>query len=509
MGGGIINLVGFPGDGIGTEVYPFVPTLLGHANDLLQSSGGSKFAISEVPYNASYYLEHGRAWPHGEAERLARNHDGAVMIALGDKRVPQGGMAHAVEIILNGLRGHPAWNTNFNRRPITLIHPVLRPALQQGPFSFELFVPPAGAIDIAEDVENEGTERETVFPKEMHSIRAFLETLREAASRAKALGQEKILVVHKNNVLRHSHGPWEDLCKRVAEESGVGVEMQLMDSFLERLVKSPSTVPSVVVTDRSFGTVLSRALPALSAGRREDIPDDFHLLFGRENTEGMYFRGGAIAGDGDSRMGTQIGKHSRPMILANLRECARIARAQGLPSFTLLHLDDAHPKAYGLWKSIGQEVAREYRLEVRNMHAGDFVAGLIRNPAAFAGQIFAADNVLGDICGDAAAALIGGLGFPATACVNTDGTTGKVYFEPLHGSAPDKAGQGIANPTATLLTTGMVFGHFGAPHLEVAMQRALHDVIEGGLRTFDMPGGSARTVDFGNAVIAKFLAAAG
>ena len=123
------------------------------------------------------------------------------------------------------------------------------------------------------------------------------------------------------------------------------------------------------------------------------------------------------------------------------------------------------------------------------------------------GLVFAADNILGDVCGDAAAALVGGMGIPATDQVNTTGETGKHFYEPLHGSAPDIAGTGRANPTATMLTVGELWRGRNLMSLRQALHTGLRDVLSAGIRTPDM-GGTATTQQYGDAVIKAFLQSA-
>lgn len=500
-----VRIAGFPGDGIGPEVYPHARRLFDAANKKGGFSQGDGFHLVDQPYNADWYLKHDhQAWPPGTPERLADEFDAAFMIALGDPRI---GMAHARVLILDGLRGHKRWHTNLNVRPNTLIHPDLRPEIQQGPFDFILFQLDKSDEPIEEHSENAETEHETVYPKETHSLRAFKAKLRAAARHAKSIDEKRVMVVHKDNVFRNGHALWPRVFQQVQADEGIAIEEQLMDSLLERLVHDPESIPRVVVTDRAFGAVLTRAFEALRAGDRQPIPDDFDLTFGRENTEGMYFRGGEVKQERDDTVGTQIGKHTAQAIKANIIGTIAIARAKGLSSITVLHLNDVNPQVTQLWERIARQVADESSMQIDFMHAGDFVAEIIRNPAAMSQRVFAADNLLGDICGDAAAACVGGMGIPPTDQWNTDGTTRKHFFEPLHGSAPVIAGRGIANPTATLLTVGEVFWAHGLGMLRTAVHRALHDVIDSGIRTQDIPGGShnTTTTNFADAVIQEFL----
>ncbi len=506
-----IRIAGLPGDGIGPEVFPFAAKLLAAANQVL---GGSEpaFVMHRLPYDASYYLQHGKAWPEGTATQLARDYDAAFLIALGDNRLREkcgDSMVHARTIILDGFRGHSSWFTNLNRRPTRLLHPLLRPTLRAEPVSFRLFALSNHLEElIREDVKRRGTPEEEVLPREIHFHAAFRDKLQEAIAAAKASGEDRVAVLHKGNVLRYSHGPWEKICQEQEKISSIKIEFHLMDSFLEKMVKTPHLLPKTLVTDRAFAALLAPVIEALKEGTRGEIPEDFQLVIGRENTEGMYFRGGGLEGDTvETSVGTQIGRHTATMVQENVLATIDIAQEAGWPGH-ILHLDDVHPQSYGLWRREGQEVGTAQGLSLPMMHAGVFVATLILRPEALSGRVFAADNLLGDLCGDAAAALVGGLGIAATVSYNTDRSTGKYFFEPLHGSAPDIAGQGKANPTATFLTVGELFRAAGHPELQQAVERTLFNLIAGCIRTPDL-GGTATTTAFGEAFLAEFLRVTG
>lgn len=499
------RIAGLPGDGSGPEMYAPAEALLTAGNQVL---GREALTMDRLPYDADYMLENGTPWPDGTPEQLARDYHAAFLTALGDPRLKdrfRSDMAHAAPIILRGFRGHPAWATNFNRRPTALWHPDLRPELIRQPFNFNLHTLNEEDESIHETVENAGQPEMSVTVEEVHSMQAFESKLRTAAKEASSSGDSTMILVHKGNVMRHSHGQWLAIRDRVAEETGIQIEDQYMDSFLERLVKAPQTIPSVVMTDIAFGKVLSRALEALKTGERGEIPEDFELFVGRENMEGMYAQqGGVVTAEGDT-IGRQGGKHTTRLVRANIEATIQEARSRGQTAITVLTIEDAHPQAYGLWRRVATQVGREQGFEVNFMHAGDFVAELIRNPEAMNHRVFAADNILGDLCGDAAAALTGGLGFPATDEVNTTGETGKHFVEPLGGTAPLLRGQNRVNPTAAQLCVGELWRGFGFPELQARLERSIRSVLVGGIRTQDVRGGRATTTEYSEAVIQAFL----
>lgn len=496
-----ISIAGLEGDGIGREVYPFGRRAVLAANDL---SGTKAFAITDLPYNAEYYLTNGRAWPEGTPEELQRSVDAIFLIALGDPRVPRGGMAHAEKIIIETARRQ--FNTNLNMRPIEVIHPDLVPKFPQGPFHFKLFDTSEGPR--ASEVQKTDASGKWVEVTEIQDLHFFGNLLREAAIHALECGDPRVLIAHKGNILNHTHRLWSEEVEACRKEiPGVKFEEALMDSFCERLVRKPNTVPKTIVTDKAFSSILQRAVQGLSSGSRGHVPNDLKLVIARENVEGMYVQRGEVLVARENKIGSQIGIHSEHFVKEVLREGAAIATQKNFNHVTVLHLGDVYPATTEFWGLCAKEVICGSNLRLSFLHAGDFISQAISNPANLSHQVFVADNLIGDICGDAAAALVGGMGIPATNSFNTDGTTAKRFFEPLHGSAPDIAGQGKANPTATFLTAAEILESYGHPVLALALKRAIFDTIESGVRTPDMPNGRASTSQFGEEVLKKFIAA--
>jgi isocitrate/isopropylmalate dehydrogenase len=122
---------------------------------------------------------------------------------------------------------------------------------------------------------------------------------------------------------------------------------------------------------------------------------------------------------------------------------------------------------------------------------------LVMRPEQF--DVMVLENLYGDIVSDLCAGLIGGLGLAPGANIGEQGAV----FEAVHGSAPDIAGQGIANPTAILMSAHLMLRHLGEMDAAVRAEKALMDVFtEGEIRTRDL-GGTAKTADFANAIIDK------
>ncbi|MGI9407785.1 MAG: 3-isopropylmalate dehydrogenase [Hyphomicrobiaceae bacterium] len=161
-------------------------------------------------------------------------------------------------------------------------------------------------------------------------------------------------------------------------------------------------------------------------------------------------------------------------------------------------------ESYVLWRDVVGEVAADYPdVELSLMYADNCAYQLIRRPADF--DVIVADNLLGDILSDQAGAIAGSLGMLPSACLSglaKDGERRLGLYEPVHGTAPDIAGQGIANPIGMLLSVAMMFEYaFGRPELARRVDATGASVLEAGIRTPDI-GGTSSTSDVTGAVIA-------
>ena len=126
---------------------------------------------------------------------------------------------------------------------------------------------------------------------------------------------------------------------------------------------------------------------------------------------------------------------------------------------TMVHKHNVLVNAGGLWNRLFQAVAAEHPgVTTDYLHVDAATIALVQDPQRF--DVLVTDNLFGDILTDLAAAVTGGIGLAASANINPDGTFPSM-FEPVHGSAPDIAGQGIADPTATILSMALLLDHLG------------------------------------------------
>jgi tartrate dehydrogenase/decarboxylase/D-malate dehydrogenase len=154
----------------------------------------------------------------------------------------------------------------------------------------------------------------------------------------------------------------------------------------------------------------------------------------------------------------------------------------------------------GLWDDVYHEVAREFPDVTSNSLLVDAAAmDFVRKPESF--DVVVASNLFGDILTDLSGIVTGGIGLAASANINPHRTFPSM-FEPVHGSAPDIAGKGIANPLAAILSAGMMFDHLRQDKAANTIRQAVAKVLKAGKpRTPDM-GGNATTTEVAEAVLA-------
>ena len=160
-----------------------------------------------------------------------------------------------------------------------------------------------------------------------------------------------------------------------------------------------------------------------------------------------------------------------------------------------------------LWRTVATEVGAQYPdVALSHMYADNCAMQLVRRPKQF--DVIVTDNLFGDILSDAAAALTGSLGLlPSASLAGLDGSgRSRALYEPIHGSAPDIAGTGKANPIGTILSFGMALRHsFNAPQSAGLLERAVRTVVASGVRTPDIAAegvAAVSTVRMTDAVLA-------
>jgi 3-isopropylmalate dehydrogenase len=230
---------------------------------------------------------------------------------------------------------------------------------------------------------------------------------------------------------------------------------------------------------------------------RPEILQGVDILFVRELTGGIYFGPREEQGDGDTAHDT---------LIYSEQEVERIAhvafKAAGERKRKLTSVDKANVLASSrLWRRVVDRVASEYSdVQVEHVLVDAFAMHILRRPATF--DVVLTGNMFGDILSDEASVLAGSLGMLPSASL---GSGGGGLYEPIHGSAPDIAGQGIVNPIATILSTAMLLRHSLKMEAEAsAVEGAVSEALGRGIRTADLgspTGRPATTREMADAIL--------
>ncbi len=230
----------------------------------------------------------------------------------------------------------------------------------------------------------------------------------------------------------------------------------------------------------------AKAYPGVEALRPET-----DLVFLRENTEGVY------SGHED-RLTDDVSTLTRVVTDAASRRLAEYAcefvEDGGYDGFTIAHKANVMRETDGLFRDAVSEVAAERGVETDEVLMDAFATHVCLDPAQF--DVVVCPNLAGDVLSDLAAGLVGGLGLLPSANVGPE----RGLFEPVHGTAPDIAGEGTANPAATIISAALLLEYLGYNEEGDAVRTAVEDVLETGPRTPDL-GGDASTEDVTSAVI--------
>jgi tartrate dehydrogenase/decarboxylase/D-malate dehydrogenase len=235
-------------------------------------------------------------------------------------------------------------------------------------------------------------------------------------------------------------------------------------------------------------------------------PAGVDLVIVRENTEGEYAGIGGRAHAGTAaELGVEVAVHSRPAILRAARYAFGLARSRR-GKVSLVSKANALRYGYTLWDSVVAEVAADNPdIECEVVLVDAMAVRLIERPRDL--DVLLCSNLFGDILSDLAAVLGGGMGMAPSANLLPGGTV-PALFEPVHGSAPDIAGRGVANPVACLLSGAMLLDHVGLPTAGKLVRDAVATALrDSSVHTPDL-GGAATTAKLAAAVLAAVQAPA-
>jgi 3-isopropylmalate dehydrogenase len=227
-------------------------------------------------------------------------------------------------------------------------------------------------------------------------------------------------------------------------------------------------------------------------------PGDIDFVVVREGTEGPYVgNGGSIRRGTPQEIATEVSLNTAFGVERVVRYAFDLAERRS-SRVTLVHKTNVLVHAGGIWKRVVDEVAADHPgVAVDYLHVDAATIFLVTNPGRF--DVIVTDNLFGDILTDLAGAVTGGIGLAASGNINPDGAFPSM-FEPVHGTAPDIAGQQKADPTAAILSTALLLDHLGLRAESAAVTRAVEDDIA--QRTAD----TRTTAQIGDAIAARLQA---
>lgn len=215
---------------------------------------------------------------------------------------------------------------------------------------------------------------------------------------------------------------------------------------------------------------------------------DIDFVVVREGTEGPYTgNGGSLRTGTPAEVATEVSVNTAYGVERVVRDAFERANARPRKKLTLVHKNNVLVYAGHMWKNIFDKVATEYpEVTTDYLHVDAATIFFVTQPERF--DVIVTDNLFGDILTDLAAAVTGGIGLAASGNINPTGTFPSM-FEPVHGSAPDIAGQGKADPTATVLSVALLLRHLGYEAEAVRIE----DAVSADLAERD--GATSRTTD--------------
>jgi len=270
-------------------------------------------------------------------------------------------------------------------------------------------------------------------------------------------------------------------------------------------LKSPLSTPigggfaSLNVELRKRFDLYANVRPAITIPGTKSRYEGIDIITVRENTEGAYIgEGQQLSADGETATLTQ--KVTRRGSERIARYAFDLARRVGRKKITIVHKANILKTTSGLFLKVAREVAAQYPdIACNEMIIDNCCMQLVMNPYQF--DVIVTTNLFGDILSDLCAGLVGGLGLAPGANIGTEAA----IFEAVHGSAPDIAGKGVANPCALLLAACQMLDHLGMFDEARRLRAAIRDTVTQRDRVTPDLGGSGTTETFADAMIERLL----
>lgn len=319
---------------------------------------------------------------------------------------------------------------------------------------------------------------------------------------------------HDRAELKWNHLPWSTAYYkqhgRMLPEDGWD-QLAPHDAILFGAVGDPSVPDKITVHElllpmrRKFDqyvnlrpAYLFAGVPCPLVGKK---PGEIDMLVFRENTEGEYAPvGGNLYPGTENQIAIQTGVFTWKGCERILRAAFEAARKRPRKKLTSITKSNAQVYGLGLWDDVFAAVRKDYTdVESSSLLVDAAAMDFVRKPETF--DVVVASNLFGDILTDLSAAVTGSIGLASSANVNPTKKFPSM-FEPVHGSAPDIAGQGIANPIATIRAAALLLAHLGESAAAQSIEKAVQNVLADGPRTRDL-GGTAGTEEVAAEVIRR------
>lgn len=320
---------------------------------------------------------------------------------------------------------------------------------------------------------------------------------------------ETISQVHGGVSFDFSYYPWS--CDYYLEHGKMMPDDGLRqladhDAIFLGAVGDPTKVPDhislwglLLKIRKEFNQVLNIRPAKLLKGLKSPItnPNNFDFVIVRENSEGEYTDIGGRIHQGTDQIAIQNAVFTRKSTERAIRYAFELAknRKQEITSAT---------KSNGIfhsmpfWDEIFEEVKKDYpNIKGKTVHIDALAASFVTKPHTY--DVVVASNLFGDILSDIGGAIMGSIGIAPSGNINMDGQFPSM-FEPVHGSAPDIAGKGIANPFGQIWTAQMMLNHFGLQEISDKLLDTIETTLEEGFKTPDI-GGAKTTIEVGNRII--------
>ena len=281
----------------------------------------------------------------------------------------------------------------------------------------------------------------------------------------------------------------------------VGVDPRGMAQIPQGILEAEILLKMRFELDQYINLRPTRLLPGVPTPLKNVGPDDIDMVIVRENTEGLYCQnGGFLYKDTPHEVANQIEVTTRRGVERAIRYAFQYAADFNRKKVTLVAKTNVLRFAHNLWQRAFDAVAAEYpQIATEYHHVDACCMYMVTKPKVY--DVVVTTNMFGDIITDLGAAIQGGMGMAASGNLNPTRQMASM-FEPVHGSAPDIAGKGYANPIATFLSVAMMLDFLGQKEAANAVNAACRTVVADPKHHTRDLGGTASTGQVGDAVVA-------